>query len=211
MIKEDTALRIYPSLSDWRRTVAELYAAVRAADDPHLAWTHFLDGRNQLLKEHSQTPLSGPDRRDFSGLDYYNYDLDLRLMGRLTFDVEPRIFSVQLQDDGLLRYQRVASVHFRLANQPRQLTLFWILGYGGGLFLPFKDKTSGRETFGGGRYLYDTIKGADLGIYHDTIVLDFNFAYNPSCAYNPRWTCPLAPQENHLPIELRSGEKSFHA
>ena len=207
--KESIALRQYPSLSDWRRRVTELYAAVRAADDPHLAWAHFVDGRNQLFKEHSQTPLSGPDRRNFSGLDYFKYDLDLRLNGRLKFDVEPRIFNVHLQDDDLLRFQRVASVHFRLGDRPQQLSLFWILGYGGGLFLPFKDKMSGSETFGGGRYLYDTIKGADLGVAYDTVVLDFNFAYNPSCAYHAKWTCPLAPQENHLPVAVRAGEKNF--
>ena len=86
------------------------------------------------------------------------------------------------------------------------LTLFWLEGYGGGLFLPFKDQTSGRETYGGGRYLYDTVKGADLGAAPDSILLDFNFAYNPSCAYNPRWVCPLAPRENVLDFRIEAGE-----
>jgi uncharacterized protein (DUF1684 family) len=87
------------------------------------------------------------------------------------------------------------------------LSLFWISGYGGGVFVPFADATSRETTYGGGRYLLDTIKGADLGSTPEgEIILDFNFAYNPSCAYNPRWTCPLAPPENRLPFAVTAGE-----
>ncbi|HEX2293734.1 MAG TPA: DUF1684 domain-containing protein, partial [Actinomycetota bacterium] len=81
-------------------------------------------------------------------------------------------------------------------------------GYGGGLFLPFRDATSGRSTYGAGRYLYDTIKGADLGAEDGRLVLDFNFAYNPSCAYDPRWACPLAPPSNRLDVAVEAGERS---
>jgi uncharacterized protein (DUF1684 family) len=84
-----------------------------------------------------------------------------------------------------------------------------VQGYGGGLFLPFKDQTNRTETFGGGRYLYDTIKGADLGANEQEMLLDFNFAYNPSCAYNTQWVCPLAPQENTLNCAVIAGEKRF--
>ena len=106
-------------------------------------------------------------------------------------------------------HDRAASIHFRLAERLLQLSLYWIVGYGGGLFLPFRDATNGDETFGGGRYLYDTIKGADLGAYWETIVLDFNFADNPSCAYNAAWSCPLPPQENRLPVAVEAGEKDW--
>ena len=89
-----------------------------------------------------------------------------------------------------------------------ELTLWWIGGYGGGLFLPFTDGTSGQETYGGGRYLLDAIKGADLGLSHGgRLILDFNFAYTPSCALNPAYVCPLSPPENRVPIELRAGER----
>ncbi|MDH5246403.1 MAG: DUF1684 domain-containing protein, partial [Betaproteobacteria bacterium] len=74
-------------------------------------------------------------------------------------------------------------------------------------WLPFSDATGGSETYGGGRYLYDTIKGADLGIDGSAIVLDFNFAYNPSCAYDARWSCPLSPSENRLPYAVPAGER----
>jgi hypothetical protein len=89
------------------------------------------------------------------------------------------------------------------------LTLYWVEGYGGGLFLPFKDLTNGGKTYGGGRYLYDTIKGADLGAGNGALVLDFNYAYNPSCAYNPRWICPLPPRENALYAAVEAGELAF--
>ena len=80
-------------------------------------------------------------------------------------------------------------------------------GYGGGVFLSFADATSGTETYGACRYLLDTVKGSDLGEHGGRLVLDFNFAYNPSCAYDPRWVCPLAPPGNRLAIPVRAGER----
>jgi uncharacterized protein (DUF1684 family) len=88
-----------------------------------------------------------------------------------------------------------------------RLTLLWLEGYGGGLFLPFRDATCGVETYGGGRYLLDQVKGADLGVRAEgDLVLDFNFAYHPSCAHDPRWTCPLAPPGNVIAQPVRAGE-----
>ena len=200
----------YLSLADWRRTMAELYAEVRATYDPAQAWAAWIDGRDQLFKEHTQTPLLAGQRRDFRGLAYFPYDKRLRTVGRIDYHVEPEIFRVELEQDGLLQLQRVAAIHFRFDERPLRLSLFWILGYGGGLFLPFKDATNGTETFGGGRYLYDTIKGADLGVYWESITLDFNFAYHPSCAYNAAWSCPLAPEENRLPVAITAGERIFN-
>ena len=95
---------------------------------------------------------------------------------------------------------------FELAGEQRRLALYWLEAYGGGVFLPFRDSTSGSETYGAGRYLLDTVKGADLGEEKGRLVLDFNFAYNPSCSYDPRWACPLAPPENRLPVPIRAGE-----
>jgi uncharacterized protein (DUF1684 family) len=196
-------------LADWRRRVAELYATVRAAEDPAQAWTTFVAQRDALFKEHPQSPLTAEQREEFSGLVYFAYDPALRVYGRLDGSVEPREFSVELEQDGLFRYRRVAAVHFEILGRPARLSLFWVLGYGGGLFLPFRDATSGSETYGSGRYLFDTIKGADLGAAGDQILLDFNFAYNPSCTYNALWSCPLAPPENWLDPAIRAGEKGF--
>jgi uncharacterized protein (DUF1684 family) len=90
-----------------------------------------------------------------------------------------------------------------------RLSLFWLTGYGGGLFLPFRDATNGTQTYGAGRYLLDTAKGADLGSGSapGTIVIDFNFAYQPSCAFYPQWSCPLAPPENRLEQPIEAGER----
>jgi uncharacterized protein (DUF1684 family) len=86
------------------------------------------------------------------------------------------------------------------------LDVWWLTGYGGGVFLPVRDGLAGTETYGGGRYLLDTVKGADLGGAGGRLVVDLNFAYNPSCAYDPAWACPLAPPGNVLTAPVRAGE-----
>ena len=98
---------------------------------------------------------------------------------------------------------------FPLLINDRRLALevSWLPGYGGGAFLCFRDATSGKESYGGGRYLLDTVKGADLGERDGRLVLDFNFAYNPSCCYDPGWVCPLAPPANRLPVPVEAGER----
>src|SRR5204862_506924 len=88
--------------------------------------------------------------------------------------------------------------HLPLIGAARALELYWLVGYGGGVFCPFADATSSGSTYGGGRYLLDTVKGADLGGDDRQLVLDFNFAYNPSCSYDPRWVCLLTPPANRL-------------
>ena len=117
-------------------------------------------------------------------------------------------------DDGVITYRRAGWLRFRLSGQDYRLTVFSLVGYGGGLFLPFRDATSAKETYGGGRYLFDTVKNTDGLVLEITagspdITIDFNFAYNPSCAYDVRWACPLAPRENWLPVPVRAGEKIF--
>ena len=96
---------------------------------------------------------------------------------------------------------------FILQYDPSNAPVMQIAVYGGGVFIPFRDGTSGSETYGAGRYLLDTVKGADLGGTGDRLVLDFNYAYHPSCAYDPRWSCPLAPRANWLTVPVRVGER----
>jgi uncharacterized protein len=109
------------------------------------------------------------------------------------------------------RFRQFGTARFELAEDGIELPLYWVEGYGGGVFLPFADRTSGATTYGAGRYLIDTVKGADLGSVEARLVLDFNFAYNPSCAYNPAWTCPLAPPANRMAVPVRAGERVFAA
>jgi uncharacterized protein len=197
------------TLADWRRTVAEIYSAVRvsAATNPVHAAETFRAARDRLFREHVESPIAPERRTGWRGAPWFPYDPAWRVIA----SVEPvpvlDEFTVDLASDGPLRCARVGRARFAIGAIPAKLTLYWLEGYGGGLWLPFLDATSGAETYGGGRYLYDTIKGADLGIGAESIVLDFNFAYNPSCAYDDRWSCPLSPSENRLPYAVKAGER----
>jgi uncharacterized protein (DUF1684 family) len=195
------------ALADWRREVCELYARVRASDDPRAAWELWRRTRDRLFAAHPQSPLDAAGRATFGGLPYHRYDPG----ARVTADVVPAEeaeFELATSTGPPYRFRRVGLARFGLAGDDLELPLFWLQGYGGGLFLPFTDGTSGRTTYGAGRYLIDTVKGADLGTAGGHLVLDFNFAYNPSCAYDPRWTCPLAPAASRLPVEVRAGERA---
>ena len=198
-------------LAGWRRRVGECYAEVRRAApvDPGAAVARFRTERDELFRSHPQSALAPSERETFRGLRYYPHDPAWRVEALVTHEVEPATVQVALGSDGTFHYTRIGMATFRLAGETHRLMLYWIEGYGGGLFLPFRDATSGKTTFAGGRYLYDTIKGADLGGDGDRLNLDFNYAYNPSCAYNARWVCPLAPDENVLGVAVQAGEKTY--
>jgi uncharacterized protein (DUF1684 family) len=195
-------------LWDWRRRVAELYAEIRACHDPELAWRLWRATRDELFRAHSQSPLDPHGRCDFAGIAVFDYDPAFRCVVDLAPAPEAERHDLSGGRDGyvqLMPFGRTDGLHTRLGGE---LTLYWLGGYGGGVFLPFRDATTGRATFGGGRYLLDGIKGADLGMdAWGRAILDFNFAYNPSCAYSARWICPLAPPENALPVAITAGER----
>jgi uncharacterized protein len=196
------------TLADWRRSVAELYAEVRAmaATDAAAAAVHFRAARDRLFREHSDSPIPPDERGRWPGASWFPYDPAWRIVGAVVPSPRGATFEIPLATDGVLRCTRTGIVQFAVADRAVELSLYWFEGYGGGLWLPFADATSGERTYGGGRYLYDTIKGADLGARPREFVLDFNFAYNPSCAYDDRWSCPLAPAENRLPFAVTAGE-----
>lgn len=194
-------------LLDWKRQISELYGMIRAAKNPSTGWTAWCAARDMLFLNHPQSPLPaddrGPHRRPF----YFPYDPDARVLADVA-GVDEVPYEIAANDGTTFRCAQFAVARFTAFGRACQLGLFWLEGYGGGLFLPFRDATSGAETYGGGRYLLDTVKGADLGLDGGRLVLDFNFAYHPSCAYDPRWTCPLAPPGNRLPIAMRAGERT---
>jgi uncharacterized protein len=188
-------------LADWREHVARLYLS-----DTDLAG--FRAGRDELFATHPQSPIPASRRGSFAGLGYFPADpaavceVDLAAAGG-GIEVDTG------GPDGTVRYRRVG-----VAGTPYgPLTLWWIEAYGGGLFLPFRDGTCGSESYGGGRYLTDTVKGTHgrgvIGLPGGRVRLDFNYAYNPSCAYDPEWACPLAPPENRLSAEVRAGELAY--
>ena len=195
----------YLELLDWRRRVAELFGELRRrpADAAALGW--FRAQKDLLLKQHPQSPIPVHERNEFSGLPYWPYDPAARVQASFT----PLETEEPPPPPSEIAFRRIGTLRFELQGQPRTLGAFWIEGYAGGLFVPFKDKTSGQQTYGGGRYLLDTIKSADLGseIQQDTVTLDFNYAYHPSCAYDPVWTCPLAPPDSRLDLSVHAGEK----
>lgn len=196
-------------LLDYRRRVFELYQTVRDTEGDAETWEWFRNQREWLFQAHSQSALDAAQKAAFRGLEYFPHDPDYRVIAEVDTRVEPEVFSVDLGEDGQLSYRRFARVQFDLPSGAGSLNVYWLQGYGGGLFLPFGDATNGAESYSGGRYLYDTIKGADLGTSGRSIVLDFNYAYNPSCAYSPRWVCPLTLPENRLPFPVMAGEKAF--
>jgi uncharacterized protein len=189
-------------LADWRARVAALYLS-----DVDLAG--FRRRRDALFATHPQSPIPATDRDEFDGVAYFPADDQCIVAGRLRAVTD----SIDIDTggpDGTVHYRGVGEVDTGFGS----LTLWWIEAYGGGLFLPFRDGTSGRETYGGGRYLTDTVKGTfGRGVTilaGDEIRLDFNYAYNPSCAYDDRWACPLAPPRNRLTAPIRAGELAYH-
>jgi hypothetical protein len=146
-------------------------------------------------------------RARFPGCDYFDYDPAARVLAHIE-PAEPGRSYVVASTGTSFPFTKFGTARFALEGEERSLALLWNDGYGGGLFVSFQDETSGRETYPAARYLLDTVKGADLGTEADRLVLDFNFAYNPSCAYDGGWACPLAPPENLLAASVRAGEKA---
>ena len=200
-----TALEV----ADWRRRVFGLYADVRATTDLPAAHDLWRRGRDDLFATHPSTPLLPEDRPDFAGLPVEPYDPDWRFEVALA-SAAPRHMDVETGTDGVVPFDLLGTVDVPGVGS---LDVWRLASYGGGIFLPVKDGLRGKHggTYGGGRYLIDTIKGADLGPGRapESLVLDFNFAYNPSCAYDPAWACPLAQPGNTTKVEIPVGERYY--
>jgi uncharacterized protein (DUF1684 family) len=204
--------------ADWRRRVFSLYERVRelAADDIVGAHDLWREKRDALFAGHPATPLLPEDRPAFRGLPVAGYDPAWRFTAEIeepsADDPRPRRFEFATGTDGVVPFELLGIAHI---DGVGTLDVWRLASYGGGLFVPVKDALAGRPdgTYGGGRYLVDTIKGANLnGLVEsgaassNRLVLDFNFAYNPSCAYDPAWACPLAQPGNIVPVEVPVGE-----
>jgi hypothetical protein len=226
----------YLQLADWRRRAAELYAEVRrlSATDPAAAHRYWRETREWLYREHPQSPLPPEQRADFQAC-HFAYDPALRFVvpvlspsgqggegskqSRATENAgetadrrapdDDTTAMIPTSGESAASFLRLGRVEIPFPAGTRQLSLFWLPDYAGGLFLSFRDATNGVETYGGGRYLLDAAKSADLGgdQIAGTLVLDFNFAYQPSCAFDPRWVCPLVPPENRLDLPVQAGER----
>ena len=195
-------------LADYRRRVFTIYHALRRDTRPGpMRAVAFRSAKDRLFGSHAQSPIPADERPNFRGLAYWRYDPGLAVRGLFEPDADAPGTELPRSGEGTMGFRRIGTVAFEVGGADLRLGVFWIEGYAGGIFVPFRDATSGRETYGGGRYLWDSIKGADLGSEGDELVLDFNFAYHPSCVYDPRWSCPLAPPENRLEVPIPAGER----
>jgi uncharacterized protein (DUF1684 family) len=217
-------------LYDYRLRVGQMYTerelALRAGEGEQDVLLRFRAQKDDLFAHHPQSALSVEARRLFTGLKYFPYEPTLRVEALMEPVAETEMPGERSGPNtgghapatGL---RPAALVRFALNNLPLELVVYWIDVYGGGLFLPFRDATCPEESYGGGRYLFDTVKGSNFttidnhkdvgwGYEGGRIILDFNYAYNPSCAYDDRWVCPLAPKENRLPVPIPAGERKFH-
>jgi len=198
---------------------------IDAAADPPRGWETWRRTREELFRTHPQSPVPAADRASFTAR-HWPYDARYRFeavieggdgndAGREDVSVVSEPFfggltlALPVSTGGQEDFTRIGSVEIALPDGPQRLGVYWMAGYAGGIFLPFRDGTNGRETYGAGRYLLDTAKSADLGPggAADSLVLDFNFSFHPSCAFDPRWSCPLAPPENRLDVRIEAGER----
>ena len=161
----------------------------------------FRHEKDEFFKHHPQSPLTREQKKAFTGLSYFPENEALRLEAPVEeFDPKPEI-EMQTSTGDVQRYRKYGRFKFTVDGQPAELTL-----YQGehGFFLPFVDALAGKETYGAGRYLEPEPLGHD-----NLFAVDYNVAYNPYCAYNPNWSCPLTPFENRLKVPIRAGEKQF--
>ncbi len=206
----------YLALYDYRVRVAAFYRernqALLAGEDAAKVLERFRAGRDQLFATHSQSALDEQQRREFQGLHYFPYNPAMRFVAKIDTQVESTQQTIAMNAQEEMTMTTVGQVHFTVDDAAVVLSLYWLNVYGGGLFLPFRDATCPAESYGGGRYLFDTMKGSDpVPEAQDdkSIILDFNYAYNPSCAYNDLWVCPLAPVENRINVFIRAGEQNY--
>ncbi len=159
--------------------------------------------KDRVFARDPHSPLTPDQRRSFHGLEYF--DENPRLVIGATIDRDIDHDEVRMATSGGEEqvYQRYGLVRFRVDDQPTQIVLY-ASDDSDELFIPFRDATSGHETYGAGRYL-------EVHTHADDVTIDFNYAYNPNCAYDPSWSCPLPPPENWLKVPIRAGEKVFAA
>jgi uncharacterized protein (DUF1684 family) len=198
-------------IADWRLRTFALYDTVRkiAVESPAEAHTYWRQERDRMFGTHSASALTEQDKARFSGLKTADYDPIYRFHVPLTKEGAGREMTVEAGTEGVVRFVRLGT--FDLPEMG-QLAVWRLQGYGGGIFVPFRDATAGQPggSYSDGRYLLDTAKGAFHGVHGSgpraEFVLDFNFAYNPSSAYNEAWACPLAGPSNRLAVDIPVGE-----
>ena len=157
--------------------------------------------KDRFFASDADSPLTPEQRKGFQGLRYFPENAPLRLELQLKESSEKDTVQMRTSTGGVERYSRYGKFEFSVDGQEVSLALF---ANRHGFFLPFADSLAGTETYGAGRYLEPESLGGGR------FLVDFNLAYNPYCAYNDQWTCPITPAENRLAVPIRAGEKVFH-
>jgi uncharacterized protein (DUF1684 family) len=172
----------------------------------------FRDGREHEMRDPKETPLPEAERAKFSALKYYETDKKFRVTARLKKEPSEQRINFQTSSGKVRIFLRYGTVSFKLRGKKYELGVYQVEPaaqkeeYKDLLFIPFKDETSGKETYGAGRYIDIKVPTSDK------VVLDFNLAYNPNCAYgSDKYNCPIPPKENRLAVEIKAGEKSYLA
>lgn len=161
----------------------------------------FRKEKDEFFARHPQSPLTPEQRRDFKGLAYFPENDALRLEVQVEPFADQQPMTMQTSTGGVQEYVRYGRFKFQVDGQEAELTIYQA-NYG--FFLPFVDSLAGKETYPAGRYLEpEPLPGSRF-------LVDFNIAYNPYCAYNEMWSCPITPAENRLKAPIRAGEKLFH-
>jgi len=171
--------------------------------------TPFQKEMNEFFKDASISPLKEKDLKTFRGLDFFVFDSSYVVNAALTRTPDEKSFKMKTTTDRLQEYIKYGTVTFDLFDKSYSLNIYKNLedinkqGYRDYLFLPFLDDTNGSESYGGGRYIdLDIPKGSNL-------IIDFNSAYNPYCVYDEKYSCPIVPKDNYLPLEINAGVKDY--
>lgn len=158
--------------------------------------------KDEFFGSHPQSPLAREQRQEFKGLLYFPENDALRLEVRVEEFMDKEQFDMQTSTGSVQTYEKFGRFKFVVDGDEVELTIYQSRQ---GFFLPFVDSLAGRETYPAGRYLEpEPLPGGRF-------LVDFNLAYNPYCAYNEMWSCPITPAENRLKVAIRAGEKLFHA
>ncbi|MDT8305771.1 MAG: DUF1684 domain-containing protein [Anaerolineae bacterium] len=169
---------------------------------------HFRAEVDNFLATDPQSPLSRNQQEQFDGLHYYAADPAFRLSGEVErFGNDEPLVEMQTSTGDTRHYRRWGRFSFEVEGEEANVVIYQDPMHGD-FFLPFKDATNGVETYGAGRYL-DNHRPGLRRLGENRVEIDFNYAYNPYCAYNEDYSCPLPPRENWLRVPIRAGEKQF--
>lgn len=161
---------------------------------------------NDFFKDASVSPLKKRDLKNFRGLDFFTYDSTYLVTAKLTKTPKEKPFMMLTTTDMVVEYIKYGTVSFELLNNQYSLDIYKNLedpNERDNLFLPFLDDTNGNESYGGGRYINLSIPQVD------NLIIDFNSAFNPYCVYDEKYSCPIVPRENYLPLEIKAGVMNF--